>query len=72
MSVTADKRYGRQGGRWAPTRTGATCRTCANNDARFMARHRTTGDQWPVCGACRMQGERLDAPIDYHQLEAAP
>ena len=67
-SSARDTRYGRRGGRWAETRTGATCRTCANGDARYLATHRYHGDSWPVCGTCRAQGERLDAPITYGPL----
>jgi hypothetical protein len=70
-STAASKRYGEQGGRWAPTRKGdGLCHTCRNHDARFQATHRTTGDTWPVCGQCRDQGQRLDAPINYRPLGA--
>jgi hypothetical protein len=69
--TAADTRYGRQGGRWAQTRADATCATCRNGDARFTATHLTTGERWPVCGTCRAQGERLDAPITYQPLETA-
>ena len=67
-SSARDVRYGRRGGRWAETRNGATCVTCRNGDARYTARHDTTGEQWRVCETCAVQAKRLNAPITFGPL----
>lgn len=67
MSATADKRYGRRGGRWAETRDGTdVCDTCKNGVARFHAE--LDGEQWRVCTGCRDQGQRLGARATYTPL----
>lgn len=55
-STAADSRYGRQGGRWAETRTGPNlCHTCHNGSAAWTATHTDTGETWQVCHSCRQQ-----------------
>lgn len=79
MSATADKRYGRQGGRWlTPVAADAErqpgpdiCHTCRRGTPRFTARHLETGESWPVCVTCRDQGVRYKAAVIYEQLDAA-
>lgn len=57
-STARDTRYGRRGGRWAETRTGAdVCATCCNGTARYTATR--GGESWPVCTSCRDQGVRV-------------
>ncbi len=68
--VTArDVRYGRRGGGWAETREGATCLTCRNADARWIAHLEDTGSWWPVCGSCRAQAVRVSADVTHQPLE---
>lgn len=77
-SSARDARYGRRGGGWAETHVDATCATCRNGTAKWLARLDPTigavqgheADGWLVCNRCKEQAERLTTRVIHEALDA--